>query len=1022
METSRWERLQRLFHAAAERPPAEREAFLAEACDDDALRREVLELLAHDEPLAPGTGVGEAVAAAARAAAPSHPADPWAGRSIGAYRVVRELGRGGMGVVLLAERADGAFERQVAVKLSLAGLAVGPLAERLESERRILAGLDHPAIARLLDGGTTADGAPYVVMELVEGRPIDSFCDEEQVDLRGRLELFVAVCDAVEHAHRRLVVHRDLKPSNILVTGDGQPKLLDFGIAKLLEPVETASGDAATRTMIRALTPEYASPEQLRGEPVTTASDVYALGVVLFELLAGRRPFQLETGTPAEAERVVLTRDPPRPSAVSRHEFRRGLGGDLDTIVLAALRKEPERRYPGARELAEDVRRYLAGRPVSARPSTLGYRVRRFAGRHRFGVGVAALALLAVAAALVFHTQRLASERDRAIQAAEKSEQIARYLEQLFVAGTPDEARGRETTALELLDRGAETIGTELASDPEVRADLLVVMANAYRTLAAYERSDALLDEAEELVAATEGERSPRFAEVLAARAALLAAQGEDDDATRLSERAVEILDAAPASEARAATALHNLASLRARAARHEEAAELAQRAHERRVALFGAEHPRTLASLSLLASAKATLGDTEDAYRLFEQVLDKQLAALGEDHSEVAETLSELAGIEEMRGDLPDAVERLERALAIRRQVFPARHPHLAVAMVNLSGILQEIDQFDRAEQLAREALSTFRDVHEPDHPHVALARERLAQVLGLQGRAAEALALQHESVESLRAHYGAEHPRYATALHNFGGLAYNAGAFDTARDVFNDVIALWTKIVGADHLNVAFAQAAQGKVLIELGETDRARRELEHAKRLAIEHVGPEHRIVASHLHHLGRAAIIAGDLPQARRELEQALAMRQRVLDDPVNLSLADTHHALGMLALAEQDWPAAEQAFDRALAMRREIHAGPHREIALSLAGRARARAAAGQATPAVADAHEAVAMAEELQAPPHELGLAFLALAEAHTAADEVDAAREARERAVALLKSAHPAHHPHVVAARELLH
>jgi serine/threonine-protein kinase len=1019
MKRTRWQRLEQLFLAAVERPPGEREAYVRSACPDESLRREVLELLEHDVAPERETVVRLALARSARKAAGSSPEDAWSGRALGPYRIEREIGRGGMGIVLLAHRSDGAFERKVAIKLSLANVVSGPLAEQLATERRILAGLDHPAIARLLDGGATPEGAPYVVMEYVAGRPIDAYCRERSLGLRERIGLFLTICDAVEHAHRTLVVHRDLKPSNILVTAEGRPKLLDFGIAKLLEPDPSGAGEPATRTLMRAMTPEYASPEQLRGERTTTASDVYALGVVLFELLAGRRPRRLETDSPTDAGRAQLTRDPPRPSTVSTFAFSRSLRGDLDNIVLVALRQEPERRYAGVHELADDLRRYLEGRPVTARPNTLGYRLRRFVGRHRVGVAAATLAAVALAAGVGFHTQRLARERDRAVQAAEKSEQIAGYLEQLFMASNPDEAQGREITALELLDRGASTIAESLASDPEVGADLLMVMAGAYRSLAAYDRTEDLLDQAHQIVAAHEGERSPRYAEVLSSRAALRAAQGREDEAMELSERAAGILDTAPPDDPRAATALHNLALLRLRAARYEEAARLAGRAHERRTALLGPSHPRSIASLAVLAKARRALGETERARVLLEQVLDERLATLGEHHSAVAETLVDLAAIDELEGDLLRAVERMERALAIRKLIFPPAHPTVGAAMINLSGILQETEDFERAENLAREALGIFRKSLVPTHPYVALARERLAQSLTLQGRTGEALALQRENVEALREHYGTSHPRFVTALHNLATVLHDAGEFRSAREVFDELVPLWEQLVGPDHENVAFARAARGKLLIDLADPSAARNELLRAREIAAARLGEDSRVVAAHVHHLGRAALLAGRFDEARRLLEESLTMRRRLFEEPANLSFADSHHARGELELATGRWESARAAFDGALAMRREVHGRPHMEIVLSLAGRARALAGLGDAAGAASTADEAVAMAREIDAPPHALGAALVAQAAARQATGDADGARRAREAGIAALARAYPEHHPLLAAARD---
>jgi non-specific serine/threonine protein kinase/serine/threonine-protein kinase len=417
MTPDQWQQVKALWQAALERAPHQRAAFLAEACaGDGALQREVASLLASYEQA--GSFI-EAPAVAGAAPWLADEQDPAVvGQLIGSYKVIRALGHGGMGTVYLAVRADDHYRKRVAIKLVTPGMGTGSLRRRFRTERQILASLDHPNIAKLLDGGTTADGRPYLVMDYVEGLPIDAYCDRHTLSINERLQLFCAVCAAVHHAHQNLVVHRDLKPSNILVTADGVPKLLDFGIAKLLNPELAAPTLALTTLGLQLMTPEYASPEQVRGEPLTTASDIYALGVLLYELLTGHRPYRLTSRLPHDVVRAICEEDPQKPStAIGRSaevpgvggtrritpetvsqtrgdapdKLRRRLAGDLDTIVLMALRKEPQRRYGSAAQLAEDLRRHLEGLPVVARKHTLGYRSAKFLRRHVLGSLVGSL-------------------------------------------------------------------------------------------------------------------------------------------------------------------------------------------------------------------------------------------------------------------------------------------------------------------------------------------------------------------------------------------------------------------------------------------------------------------------------------------------------------------------------------------------------------------------------------------------------------------------------------------------------
>ena len=450
MNPDRWQRLQTLFNAAVEMTPDQRGAYLADACDDDlSLARQVESLLVSSDE------AGQFIEGAVEEAAASAARADMIGRRIGPYEVVGELGHGGMGTVYLARRADAEYESLVAIKL-VRGVHSASLLGRFRSERQILASLSHPNIARLLDGGTTPEGYPYVVMEHVDGEPIDRYCDTRHLPIEARLELFRAVCLAVQHAHKNLVVHRDLKPSNILVTQAGVPKLLDFGIAKLLDPELAEHTVVETGTATRLLTPSYASPEQVRGENITVATDVYSLGVVLYELLTGQVPFHFRGRGALEIERVICEEEPTRPSTLVTRDgdgadtngnapkmsaaelsrarnlmpdrLRRRLAGDLDTIVLKALRKEPNRRYESADQFAEDVRRHLDGLPVIARVDTWTYRANKFVRRHRLGVAAAAVfivVLLGFATAMAAQARRVARERDVASLERAKAEQVS---------------------------------------------------------------------------------------------------------------------------------------------------------------------------------------------------------------------------------------------------------------------------------------------------------------------------------------------------------------------------------------------------------------------------------------------------------------------------------------------------------------------------------------------------------------------------------------------------------------------
>ncbi|MGH9854401.1 MAG: serine/threonine protein kinase, partial [Blastocatellia bacterium] len=513
MKPERWQHIEELFRTVVARPTAERESYLTQACNgDEELRREVLSLLARDTA---EDFIREQIATAAVAFA-AKPKDDLTGERIGPYRVTRLIGRGGMGAVYEAERDDEQFRQQVAIKIIKRGMDTDFVRDRFLRERQILASLDHPHIARLFDGGATPDGLPYFVMEFVAGDPITAYCRRHQLSVSEKLKLFRKVCSAVQHAHQKLVVHRDLKPSNILITEDGAPKLLDFGIAKLLSP-DVSQAHTRTETAIRLMTPEYASPEQARGQAVATTTDVYSLGVVLYELLTKRRPLEFKTYSPAEIERAICDTEIEEPSkVVSRMgdaptRLARQLAGDLDNILLMAMRKEPERRYQSVEQFSEDLRRHLGRMPVVARKDTFGYRAGKLIRRHKAGVAI--LALLAIlAVAMTVQAVRIGRERDRANQEAATAQAVTQSLVAMFEAADPSKARGSVITARELLDQGAEKVVRELKDQPAVQAKLLDTIGQLYQSIGLYDREQPLLEEALKLRRRALGDEHPDVA------------------------------------------------------------------------------------------------------------------------------------------------------------------------------------------------------------------------------------------------------------------------------------------------------------------------------------------------------------------------------------------------------------------------------------------------------------------------------------------------------------------------------
>ncbi|MFN0123255.1 MAG: protein kinase domain-containing protein [Blastocatellia bacterium] len=483
MTTERWRRIEDIFQSVADLPPAEQAAMLSEQCGDDlALRREIENLLGSADE---DDFLQNPIQAAARFL-PESAEDELSGSRIGPYHIVRRLGQGGMGAVYLAERDDAEYYREVAIKVVRRGMDTGFVLNRFRVERQILASLEHPHIARLLDGGTTDDGLPYFVMEYVAGKPLAEYCRERELTIEERLRLFLPVCAAVQHAHQKLIVHRDLKPGNILVTAEGTPKLLDFGIAKLLDPSFSPIAAQTTLTAVRLMTPDYASPEQVRGVPVTTASDVYSLGAVLYELLTGERPHRFAANTPVEIERAICDTAVERPSAVAQRtggaltRTHRRLTGDLDNIVMMALRKEPERRYQSVERFAQDIQCYLAGHPISARSESFAYRSGKFVRRHKLAVTAAALILISLLGGIVTTTR--AARVARAERARAESS-----LDSAVAARAEAEKQRAEAERQRLL---AERQSAETLTQRE-RAEAQAVEAGRQRRFAETQRADA---------------------------------------------------------------------------------------------------------------------------------------------------------------------------------------------------------------------------------------------------------------------------------------------------------------------------------------------------------------------------------------------------------------------------------------------------------------------------------------------------------------------------------------------------
>ncbi len=767
-----WQKVKEILEAALDRGAPDRARFLDEVCAlDTEVRQEVETLLALEDE------VDSFLNVPAFDLHGQSPERPMEGRVVDRYRILREIGSGGMGRVYLAERADSAFDQRVAVKILKRGLDTEEIVGRFRRERQILADLEHPNVARILDGGTTDDGLPYLVAEYVEGTPIDLYCRRLDLSVERRLQLFCEVCDAVQFAHQNLVIHRDLKAGNILVTDGGVSKLLDFGIAKIL----SADGDDAYRTRVglHFMTPEVASPEQLRGERVTTASDVYSLGVLLYALLTARNPHTARGTSRDAVERAVREDLPNRPSLAAPSELRRTLRGDLDNILLKALRKEPERRYGTARELAEDIRRYLADLPVEASGDAWSYRFPKLLKRYRLAATSAAVFLLLVVIFTVVAVTLL-GQTDRERQRAER---VSTFLEGMLTLPDPGRARGEELTVREALDSGREQIFEGLEQEPELRAELMDTMARVYSALGLYEDARELFEKALTLRRSALGDDDVLVAETLHGLAGTMLSLGDADATERLLREALKIQrNHHPEDHLQYLRGLNNLAVFYEKRGNYTKAEQLHREVLGAKQRVLGPEDSEVTLSLHNLAYDIAKNGRPEEAEALYRQALELRERQIGELSPEVGRTLNSLGSVVEAQGRLDEAEELYRRALAIRRQVYTDGHKDVATSLNNLAKLLQRRGRLEAAEPLYREAVALVTKSLPKTHGDRAVMLRNLASLLTERGSADEAERTAREALEIFRKAKRQDPYRIADAESVLGGALVALGRYEEA------------------------------------------------------------------------------------------------------------------------------------------------------------------------------------------------------------------------------------------------
>jgi eukaryotic-like serine/threonine-protein kinase len=816
-----------------------------------------------------------------------------AGETVGAYRLISRIGEGGMGNVWLAERADGRFEKQVAVKFLNFAVASPGVAERFKREGRILGQLSHPHIAELIDAGVTPKGEPYLVLEYVEGKQIDEYCDEHMLAVDARIELLLDVLAAVAHAHANLTVHRDIKPSNVLVSSKGDVKLLDFGIAKIL--AEEGHPAAATQLTLEgggALTPQFAAPEQVTGGVVTTATDVYSLGVLLYLLLTGQHPAGPGPHTPADLVKAITEADPPKPSeaivsakvgaelsareaqrrATTPEKLARRLRGDLDTIIAKALKKNPGKRYASVAAFGDDLRRYLAHEPIAARPDTVSYRFRKYTRRHRVGVAVATALVLLLAGFTLIQTmqlRRITRERDRA-------DRIAAFMASMFKVSDPSEARGNTITAREILDKASRDIGTALAKDPELQAQMMDLMGQVYMNLGLYSNAQPLLEQSIELWTHAKG---PRSREVLQARhnlARVVGSKGHDADAEKLERQNLEVY--------RNDLGLRNVDAIRAMTAlgvavenegRYRDAEAIDREALEVTRAVLGPENPDTLTLLNSLGNALQEQARYSEAEKIHKEVLEVRRRVLGSDHPQTLISMHYLAG--DYRGERKYAeAEQLDRqVLEIRTRILGPEHPYTLSSMRDLARDLSDEGQDAEAEQLNRKNLGITERVLGPDHIDTLALRINLAGNIHQQGRYSESEKMNRETIEIARRALGPEQRHTLVAMANLASDLAMEGKPAEAEPIARYVVEGDRRSLGPDHPSTIDTM----NLLLECLKKEQKYAEAETLVRQILEATrrvyGPNDSMTADAGYELGGLLALEGKRNEAFAALGDALA---------------------------------------------------------------------------------------------------------------------------------------------------
>ncbi|MCB9057844.1 MAG: serine/threonine protein kinase [Calditrichae bacterium] len=847
MTKDRWDKIQTLFEQAVTIEPAERKTFLEQKCAGDSeLLDELLSLLQADEDI-PDILNGIAIDSLKLNENPD-----LEGKQIGAYRILKKIADGGMGSVYLAERSDGHFERRVALKVIKKGLDSEQVIRRFNRERQILARLHHPNIARLYDGGLTPDGRPYFTMEYISGLPINKYCDIHKLNTTLRLKLMLNVLETISYAHRNLIIHRDLKPGNIFVTDDGKIKLLDFGIARLLDEKDEESSQL-TQAGHHILTPEYAAPEQLKSGMASISSDIYQLGVVLFELLKGNRPFDLTGKSINEIENIISNRLPEKLSDIDlqkisemahlRHQSVRDLKklfkSDLEKITAKALNPEAGLRYLTVDAFFEDLTNFMDGKPVKATNATIIYRIKKYAKRHRMGLSVVSILLIFIIGLSSFYTIQLAFERDKAQAEAEKASQIASFMSGLFEIADPGQTRGEDISALELLDRGAKNLTSELTDQPEIKAALLYTIANVYINLGKYDRAEPLIKESLALRKNLFGINNEEVSETLSTLNKLYYELGKYDSSEVTIRQKIEI-----------SKSLHH------------------------------GDHPDLALGYNDLAWILLEKGDYTAADSLNNLSLNMRKRLFGYESIDVAESINNQGSVQYAMSNLDSSLKLYRESLEIRKKLLGNDHPLVIQNYGNLGLVNEEKEQYAVADSFYSMALKMNIRLYGPESPQTAWSYQDISRSKGKQKKYGEALQAVRRANMIRKKTLGKDHILLAYTYDYQGDIFLLTENLDSAAIYYNKSIDIYRNADSSTWVYLASPLKGMGSILMKKGKYSEAEKYLREALTLREKYLPPDNYVIARARTALAKCIINLKNYNEAEELLQSAFSIYEKI----------------------------------------------------------------------------------------------------------------------------------------------